>query len=459
MSAPNRRTLIEEMVRNYSERLEAQIPDRPLTLEEIETLVEDLGREQNSSLEERLIREQAPPPTNQATCPHCAGVARYKTVSERHVLTIHGSRLLRRRYYTCNRCDHGFAPLDQQLQVVDRSATPRVRAWEAKLASKDPFVEVPETLRELRGLVVSESTIERTTIEVGTALRAAQKREWEAMSALAPSGAAPSAGTELPVGTGPVRRGPGVGRLYLGVDGVFCPLRDPWCKDGSRGKLNCRYGEAKVAMVYQTKQRDGLDEGIRWCAYAATLQKVEAFTREVVGLARAHGSDRALELIFLGDGAEWIWNLCRQHFPQALQILDYWHMTEHLYAVANAQFGKGSEAAAEWVHDCQWYLERDVTSHVLNQIAAWQPEGAEDQELRDREHGYFERNQERMRYGTFVGRGYHIGSGSVESGCKRLVTRRMKEAGMHWREETAEAMLAIRARLHSTGSKDLRAYA
>jgi hypothetical protein len=243
------------------------------------------------------------------------------------------------------------------------------------------------------------------------------------------------------------------------VDGAYCPLREPWRKDGGLGKLVCRYGEAKVGVVYQTEQQDGWDAGIRWCAYTATLQKVEAFTPAFVALARAHGSDRAREVVLLGDGAEWIWNLAARHFPQAVQIVDYWHMTEHLYAVANAQFGAGSEAARAWVQECQWDLEHDLPLCVLNRIAAWAPLTAADQEVRDREYGYFAKNQERMRYGSFLARGYHIGSGTVESGCRRLVTQRLKGGGMHWREETAEAVLAIRARLKSTAPVNLRAYA
>jgi len=434
-------------------RLDAELPEGPLTLDQIEAVVEKVAREQNAVLVERLIEEQAPPPDNQATCSKCGAQARFKCIVERHVLTIHGSRLLRgRRYYVCSGCRHGFAPLDARLQVEGRGGTRTVRAWQAELSSKDPFADVPGTMLLLRGLVVSESTVERTTVEVGTALRAAQQKGERTRQASAPVEA------EAGKARGKGHRGPGVGRLYLGVDGAFCPLREPWRKDGSLGKLVCRYGEAKVGVVYQTEAREGWDAGICWCAYTATLQKVEGFTPEFVGLARAHGSDRAQELVVLGDGAEWIWKLAQRHFPQAVQILDYWHMTEHLYTVANAQFGKGTDAAKEWVHDCQWSLERDITTHVLNRIAAWEPEDAEDGKLRDREYGYFENNQERMRYQSFLARGYHIGSGTVESACRRLVTQRLKEAGMHWREETAEAVLAIRARLKSTAPTDLRAH-
>jgi hypothetical protein len=442
MSPDARRALIEQMGQEYLRRLEAKLPDGPLTLEQIETVVEEVAREQNAVLEERLIQEQAPPPNNQAPCPKCSAMARFKTVTTRHVLTIHGRQGFVRRYHQCG-CGHGFAPLDLLLQLGDRTATPRVRAWQARLASQDPFADVPGLLLELRGLVVSESTVERTTVEVGTALRAAAPQE---RPPVGPAGARSPAP-------------PASGRLYLGVDGAYCPLREPWRKDGRLGKLVCRYGEAKVGVVYQTGQRDGLDEGIRWCAYTATLEKVEGFTTQFVALARAHGSDRAPELVMLGDGAEWIWNLAERHFPQAVQIVDYWHMTEHLYTVANARFGAGTEAAKQWVHDCQWYLEHDLPLCVLNKITAWEPPSAGEQELRDREYGYFESNRERMRYGSFLARGYHIGSGTVESGCRRLVTQRLKGGGMHWREETADAVLAIRARLKSTASVDLHAYA
>jgi hypothetical protein len=454
--AERRRALIEEMGEEIKRWLDAELPEGSLTLDQIEAVVEEVARKQSAVLVERLVEEQAPPPDNQATCPKCGTQARFKRIVDRHIFTIHGSRLLRgRRYYVCSGCRHGFAPLDAQLQVEGRAATRTVRAWQAALSSNDPFADVPGTMLLLRGLVVSESTVERTTVEVGTALRkACHTSQAAGRRGAAPAGAGAAAGK----GRGNGRQGPGVGRLYLGVDGAFCPLREPWHKDGSLGKLVCRYGEAKVGVVYQTKTRDGLDEGVRWCAYTATLQKVEGFTPQFVALARAHGSDRAQELVVLGDGAEWIWKLAERHFPQALQILDYWHMTEHLYTVAHAQFGKGTDAAKEWVHDCQWYLERDITTHVLNRIAAWEPKDEEARKLRDREYGYFENNQERMRYQSFLARGYHIGSGTVESACRRLVTQRLKEAGMHWREETAEAVLAIRARLKSTAQPDLKAY-
>lgn len=446
MAQTDRTAFIDTLVQEYAQLLEERVPPGPLTLEQIETLVEELGRHQNSHLEEALIRSQVPPPDNQVACPRCQSPARFKLLVPLDVLTIHGSRRLTRRYHRCAACGHGFAPLDLGLALEGRNATRLVRAWQAKYGSQGVFADVPELLLELRGLVISESTIERTTIEVGTALAQAEAQE----VALAASSAGSGAGTR--------RRGPGVARLYVEMDGCFCPLRDPWCKDGSLGKLHCRFGECKLGVVFQTGHKDGLDEGVLWRAYTATLEKIEGFTPRMVSLARRHGCERAQELVALGDGADWIWKLCDKHFPRALQIVDYWHMTQHLYAVANGRFGKGTEAAKKWVTDCQWYLDRDLTETVLANIQEWKPENKEDLKLRDTEFGYFANNRERMRYGTFLKRGYHIGSGVVEASCKQLVGKRLDQTGMHWRQASAEAVLAIRAKLKSTAPTDLRDY-
>lgn len=445
----DRAALKEQLLREYAALLEERLPEGPVTLEEIEAVVEELSRQQETGLEERLIQEQTPPPDNQVACPRCGGPARYRRLVPRHVLTMHGSRRLVRRWHHCEPCAAGFAPLDLRLQLGPQSATRQVRAWQAKYGSLDAFVTVPELLRDLRGLVVSESTVERTTLEVGAAL-------------LATAAAGPTTGADVDEtstgGPGVPRRGPGVDRLYVEMDGVYVPLREEWRQDGSLGKLRCRYGECKVGMVFQTEQQDGLDTGVRWRAYTATLEKVETFTARLVALAQAHGSVRARELVVLGDGAEWIWNLCAQHFPRAVQIVDYWHMTQHLYAVANARFGAGTPEAAAWVRGSQWYLERDLSVSVLLRIQEWQPEDATERQVRDTEYGYFAKNRERMRYGTFLKHGYQIGSGMIEAGCRQLVTQRLDESGMHWREASAEAVLAIRAKLKSTAATDLRAY-
>jgi hypothetical protein len=63
-----------------------------------------------------------------------------------------------------------------------------------------------------------------------------------------------------------------------------------------------------------------------------------------------------------------------------------------------------------------------------------------------------------MQYQIYLQQGYHLGSEVVEVTCKRLVAQRLDQAGMHWRQETAEAIVALRAAQLSTHAPDMSNY-
>ena len=425
------------------ERLDA-LGERSLDLDGIEDLVEDVGQEVDAWLEDRLIQEHQPPAQNCVACPDCHRPARYKETRVTRLLTTHGWRAASRRYHHCNPCGKGFSPLDLALGLeAGRTASRRIRSWQAKYSALEgAFTAVPPILKELRGISLSASTVERTTVEVGTCLAAAQQRAAEASEEAGP-GAVPEPE-----------------RLYLAMDGTMCPLRERWRKDGSLGKLKTRYAEAKVGMAFTTGRKDGLDTGITARACVATLGNIAAFTLLMVWLARRWGAHRAHELVVLGDGAAWIWKLARRFFPKAVQILDYWHVIERLFLVAEARFGsKTSEAATQWVHTMRALLEDDFVDLVVDDLRKWQPRLLKHRQLRDSQAAFLHRNRARLQYGTFLAKGYMLGSGPIEARCKQVVQSRIHEAGMHWREHTAEAVLAIRAYLHGTDAGDLRAYA
>ena len=157
------------------------------------------------------------------------------------------------RYHHCAPCQHGFCPQDALLGIErGRKATRRVRAWMARFAvQEESFAAVPPILAELRGLTVSESTVERTTGEVGEALAAADEAQVQA-----------AAGDPGAAGAAPKSAELSSTRLYLAMDGTMCRLREEWRRDSSLGKLVCRYGEAKVEMAFTTGRKEGLDTGI-----------------------------------------------------------------------------------------------------------------------------------------------------------------------------------------------------
>lgn len=485
MTPERKQALIGDALARVQEILETRLDavgERTLTIDEIEDLVEEAGREAEHWLEGRLIDEQEPAPVNRVSCPRCHQPAFYKETVPSRLLTTHGEQTVRRRYYRCPACAVGFAPLDRVLDLGEgRRMTRRLRSWLARWACDEgSFAAIPPLLAELRGLVVSESTVERTTVEVGTALAASNRQaalaampdlnpELQAATpdpepdAPPPLGLAPDAPpvpAPAPAARGRQRGKPVPGRLYLGMDGTSCPIRDVWRRDGTLGKLVCHGQETKIGMAFTTYQKDGLDEGIHTRAYVATLGKIAWFTVLMVALARAWGAFGAKELVVLGDGAAWIWNLTQRYFPKAVQILDLWHVLQRLQQVAAARFGSTTDPKAQaWLKNTRWRLENDHVDWILTDLRLWEPQGVAAQELRAEQLHFLEANQGRMRYGTYLEQGYYVGSGVVESSCKRVVQSRLHEAGMHWREHTAEAVLAIRAYLLSDRKHDLRAWA
>jgi hypothetical protein len=444
MTPEEREELIQSLLRGYADLLRERLADEPITLDEIETRVEEIGQAVEGELERRLLqRRQRPkvPEDNACACPHCGDRARYKDTQARQLITRHREHTLARRRYYCSHCRQGFVPLDRALGLDRGETTQQVRLWVTQLAPRVALAEGVGLLEHLTGLRLAASTFERIAVHVGSALRRA---EW-------------TAAERHRVGPPPpVERKPR--RLYVSVDGIFAPLREPWKKDGSLGSLTCRYGECKTAIVYEAVPGATADEGVAWGAYTATFAPSDPFGLLVSTLAHRAGHHFARELVFLADGQPYNWTIAACQFPTAVQIVDFQHAAAHLYEVAHTCFGEGTPPVEPWVAARKDELMQDDVAGVGAAIAQLPARTQQDQQVRERALGYFASNAERMRYGTFRQRGYHIATGVMEAACKRVVHQRLDQAGMHWRQETAEAFVALRAAVLSTSPPDLRPY-
>jgi hypothetical protein len=192
---------------------------------------------------------------------------------------------------------------------------------------------------------------------------------------------------------------------------------------------------------------------------------VEVFEKLVVGLAYHCGSDQAAEIVVLADGLGYNWRIAAEHFPEALQIVDVYHVLGKLHTLARLCLGEGPEGAEEggvtaaaWVSVQKEQLLADGVGAVREAIAALATPSQEAAEYREETHGYFVRNAERMQYGSYLKAGYQIGSGGMEAACKRVVHQRLDQSGMHWRPEPADAVVALRANQLSHSPRDLRSY-
>jgi hypothetical protein len=350
----------------------------------------------------------------------CGGRARFMNYRRRGIGTLYGVVPVSRAYYHCSRCHRGQLPWDQAQGLDGRLWTPRVKSLLTQLAVHLSFQETVDLLAETLGFVMEDSSADEVVREVGQRLRGQERalmREYEGGDlALQVAGAPP--------------------RLYISMDGTSAHIDGGW-------------HEVKAGVVYQGRRGDGgVDEACE-LTYVAAQESSEDFGSRLYLLAAQAGVEQAQERVVIGDGAEWIWQVARHHYPGARQIVDYWHACEHVHDLARSYYGEGSKAGQRWAREHCRALKEKGPVKLLRALSRMRPRTPEQAEAVRRERGYFRRNRHRMQYRQFRGAGLMIGSGPVEAACKVVVGQRLKRAGMRWSAAGADSVLAARAALLS----------
>lgn len=242
--------------------------------------------------------------------------------------------------------------------------------------------------------------------------------------------------------------------MCIGTDGTGAPMRRRYLR-GRKGKQGrrARTREVKVGTVFthrkpeEPEQRPERDYGST--TYLAAIVSADDFGPLLRQEALRRGMGWAKTVVFLGDGAVWVWRLARLNFPSAVCILDYYHACEHLSLLATALYGEGTALTKRRYRLWKKWLLKDKVSDIISQAKDDLPKETGARKLANVQIGYLERNRSKMLYRSFRTAGYFIGSGVVEAGCKVVVGQRLKQSGMLWSRKGAEHLLAIRCALLS----------
>ena len=260
-------------------------------------------------------------------------------------------------------------------------------------------------------------------------------------------------------GQGPLPQGTAGEVMCIGTDGTGAPMRRRYLR-GRKGKKGgrARTREVKVGTVFthrkpaEPDQRPERDYGST--TYLAAIVSADDFGPLLRKEAIRRGMGSAQTVVFLGDGAVWVWKLARLNFPGAICILDYYHACEHLNLLSVALYGEGTALAKRRYRLWKKWLLKDKVADISTQAKADLPPETGTRKLAKVQIGYLERNRSKMLYQTFRTAGYFIGSGVVEAGCKVVVGQRLKQSGMLWSRKGAEHLLAIRCALLSGWFED-----
>ena len=157
------------------------------------------------------------------------------------------------------------------------------------------------------------------------------------------------------------------------------------------------------------------------------------------------GADHVRQLTILGDGAAWIWGIATAKFPEATQVVDLFHAREHLHDLARRLEFMLLRPEEEWLAARLEDLDYGYIDGIVAATRQYPLEGVKKDEI-DTALGYFENNAPRMRYHWFRQCGLFVGSGVVEASCKTVIGQRLKQSGMHWTVNGADAIIALRCR-------------
>lgn len=359
---------------------------------------------------------------------HQAGFADYRS---KEVQTVLSKIRVRRAYYYCSICKAGTFPKDFDLDIVSTSFSPGVRRLMARVGGKEAFDEGRQDLEALAGIAVKTKEVERVSEAVGEEIEAIACRERKAAL------------------SGKIVQIRPVPKMYVAMDGTGVPVvpRETEGRQGKDETGRAKTREAKLGCVFTQTGVDSDGRPVRddgSTTYAGAIEGAQEFGRRIFTEAIRRGARCAQQIIILGDGAPWIWNLASEHFPDAIQIVDLYHAREHLSGLANIVYGPGSREAEHWAQTRIEELDAADVEAVLAAMVRLRPRNdAIKNEVR-KAIGYFQTNAERMRYRQFRGQGLFVGSGVIEAGCKTIVGLRLKQSGMRWTVRGANAIIALR---------------
>jgi DNA-directed RNA polymerase subunit F len=237
------------------------------------------------------------------------------------------------------------------------------------------------------------------------------------------------------------------GVLYIQADGAALNTR-------TKNAEGSTWRENKLGMVFssdnirKTINKKGEMVGkILKKEYTSYVGSAQEFKKRLLACAIKNGYGAYKETVMLSDGATWIKNIGEELFPDAVQILDLFHLCENTYSYAKAIFKNDESKYKPWAEDIIEKLKNGEKQNVVQILKSLKnrkiPKGTVNL------YTYITNNIHRIDYKEYKEKGYYVGSGAIESGNKVVLQKRLKLAGMRWDETSAQYLLSLRAKYES----------
>jgi hypothetical protein len=303
----------------------------------------------------------------------------------------------------------------------------------AKDASRgESYEDTERLLREKTSIRVNDDTIRAVTNAIGAIVFANDTQEsndnWQKMSA----GLIHFPKTKIDH------------ILYLEADGAMVATRE---KD-EKGSI---WKENKLGMAFSTDnflnwtdKHGKLQHRILKKEFTALIGSSDDFKKLMFTLALRNGYGRYKQTVILSDGATWIRNMKDEFFPDAQQILDFFHLCENVTNFAKCVFSMDENKYKPWAENVNKLLKASKSFEAITEIR-----NLGEDLLKKSKHDleqYIVNNIDNIDYESYINKGYFIGSGAIESANRTVLQRRLKQAGMRWQVKNGHYVVSLSAK-------------
>jgi hypothetical protein len=207
--------------------------------------------------------------------------------------------------------------------------------------------------------------------------------------------------------------------------------------------------EMKSGIIFRLQDRGASDSGRRFIVekyYEAHRGDPYDFGRCLYAEALRRGLNQAEHVYVVADGAPWIWNLQEDRFSEATGVLDFYHASEHLWAIARELHGEEEGKARRWVEPLLHQLKHGGESKVLRRLKDTLKRkaraGERSAEILRTGTAYFHTHRAHLHYESVGSEGCPQGSGAMESTCAQFQDR-FKRTGQFWTPSGEKHLLLL----------------
>jgi len=222
-------------------------------------------------------------------------------------------------------------------------------------------------------------------------------------------------------------------RLYAMLDGGMLLTRP---SDWQEAKIGRVFKEGTIHQISEKRKE------IRESEYIAHLGGHKTFEAKMSIVTDKYES-LGSKLVFINDGAKWIWNWIEAEYPKATQILDYYHAKEHLGTFANLYFRDKNERE-QWIEKMGDILKKQGVSSTIKAVKKLAKKTPTVENERTKLLNYCFNNFNRMDYPKYIKQGLLIGSGAIEAAHRTISQKRLKQSGQRWSKIGAQNVLNLR---------------